>query len=259
MAYEQILIKALLTIFSNKVSNMFNPESPDIFCLNETKIDITALKKDKLDKLYSETYQSYWNCCKVKSGYSGVAIFSKYKPLKVTYGIDIDEHDQEGRVVTAEFPNFYIVSVYVVNSGEGLRRLDYRTKEWDVAFFNYLHSLREKKDVILCGDLNVAHGEIDVYDPKGKEKQSGFTPEERNSFSKFLDIGYLDTFRHLYPEEKKFSYFTPRRVNFRKENKGWRLDYFVINKTAQERLVNSEILTEYEGSDHVPIKLTWKV
>jgi exodeoxyribonuclease III len=220
---------------------------------------MAALKKDKLDKLFSETYQSYWNCCQVKNGYSGVAIFTKYRPLRVTNGIDMEEHDKEGRVITAEFPNFYIVAVYVVNSGEGLKRLSYRTQEWDVAFFKYLHSLKEKKDVILCGDLNVAHKEIDVYDPKGKEKQSGFTPEERKSFSEFLELGYLDTFRHLNPEEKKFTYFTARQIQFRKENKGWRLDYFIINDSAKTRLVNSEILNDYEGSDHTPIKLTWKV
>ena len=227
--------------------------------MNETKIDLPSLKKEKLDKLFYENYHSFWDCCKVKSGYSGVAIFTKYRPIQVTYGIQIEEHDQEGRVLTAEFPNFYLVSTYVVNSGEGLKRLDYRTKKWDRDFFNYIHSLKEKKDVVLCGDLNVAHMEIDIYDPKGKEKHSGFTPEERKSFSEFLNMGYIDTFRHLYPEEKKFTYFLARRLNFRKENKGWRLDYFVINSNAKDRLVNSEILYEYEGSDHIPIKLTWNL
>lgn len=227
--------------------------------MNETKIDHSTLKKDKLDKLFSENYHSFWNCCKVKSGYSGVAIFTKYRPIQISYGIEIEEHDQEGRVLTAEFPNFYLVSTYTVNSGEGLKRLDYRTKEWDVAFFNYINSLKEKKDVILCGDLNVAHLDIDVYDTKGKEKQSGFTPQERQSFSEFLNFGYIDTFRHLNPEEKKFSYFSARQVSHRKENKGWRLDYFIINNDAKNRLINSEILCDYEGSDHVPIKLTWSL
>jgi exodeoxyribonuclease III len=250
--------KGSLDNFVKTGNIQFNIEKPDIFCLNETKIDSNALKKDHLEKLFSDDYLSYWNCCKIKSGYSGVAIFTKFRPLEVFYGIGHDDHDEEGRVITLEFGNFYIVSVYVPNAGEGLKRLDYRTKEWDLEFINYLNKLKSKKDLILCGDLNVAHQEIDIYEPKGHHKSAGFTPEERENFTKLLDEGYIDTFRHKYPDEKKFSYFTARIKSFKTENKGWRLDYFVINKSAEERLINSEILTEYEGSDHVPIKLTWK-
>jgi exodeoxyribonuclease III len=201
---------------------------------------------------------SFWNCCKVKSGYSGVAIFTKYRPLEVIYGINKDDHDQEGRVLTLEFQNFYLVSVYVPNAGEGLKRLQYRVGEWDVEFFKFLNELQKKKHVILCGDLNVAHKEIDIYSAKGHLKSAGFTLEERESFSKFLDSGYIDTFRHLYPDQVKFSYFSARRKSQKDENKGWRLDYFVIHQHALENLVDSEILLDYDGSDHYPVKLVWK-
>ncbi len=170
-----------------------------------------------------------------------------------------EAHDDEGRVLTVEFQDFFLVAVYVPNAGEGLKRLNYRVKEWDVAFGDYLNGLKAKKDLILCGDLNVAHKEIDIYEPKGHLKSPGFTPEERESFTKFLEFGYLDSFRHLYPKEVKFSYFTARQKTYKDQNKGWRLDYFVINQNALERLVDSEILYDFEGSDHIPIKLTWKV
>ena len=202
---------------------------------------------------------SFWNCCKVKSGYSGVAIFSKYRPIEITYGIKHNDHDDEGRVITAEYDDFYVVSVYVPNAGEGLKRLDYRIKQWDKAFFLYINSLKEKKDVIVSGDLNVAHKEIDIYEAKGHLKSAGFTPEERESFTKFLDDGYIDTFRHLNPDLVKFSFFSGRIKSHKENNKGWRLDYFVINQDAEKRLVDSNIYTEYEGSDHLPIKLIWKV
>jgi exodeoxyribonuclease III len=225
--------------------------------LNETKIDLEVLKKEKHDKLFSESYSSFWNCCKIKSGYSGVAIFTKYKPLDVIYGIDSNDHDQEGRVLTLEFPNFYIVSVYVPNAGEGLKRLNYRVEEWDSAFFAFLDKLQSKKNVILCGDLNVAHKEIDIFSAKGHAKSPGFTIEERNSFSKFLDSGYVDTFRHLYPNQVKFSYLSARGKTQKADNKGWRLDYFVIHQNSMHKLVDSDILLDYDGSDHYPIKLVW--
>jgi exodeoxyribonuclease III len=176
----------------------------------------------------------------------------------VSYGIQKDSHDGEGRVITLEYPTFYLICVYVPNAGEKLKRLEYRVNEWDVEFQAYLNNLRKKKNLILCGDLNVAHKPIDIFSAKGHEKSAGFTKEERESFTKFLDGGYVDTFRYLYPEIVKFTYFSARRVTHKAENKGWRLDYFVINDEAKVSLLDSEILNEYGGSDHSPIKLTYK-
>jgi len=187
-----------------------------------------------------------------------VAIFTKYKPLNIIYGIDMEEHDQEGRVITLEFPRFYLVSVYVPNAGEGLKRLEYRVSNWDIAFFDFLRNLKNKKNVILCGDLNVAHKEINIYTPKGHLKSAGFTLVERNSFTKFLESGFIDTFRHLYPNNVKFSYFTARVKSQKDENKGWRLDYFVVNNQALDYLIDSDILLDYDGSDHCPVKLVWQ-
>lgn len=243
-----------------KIESFIKQEDPDIFCLNETKIDEDKLKKEGHHKLYSDKYASYWNCCKSKAGYSGVAIFTKYKPVNVIYGIGHDDHDDEGRVITLEFADFYLVCVYVPNAGEGLKRIDYRVKEWDIAFQEFLNGLKKNKDVILTGDLNVAHKDIDIYEVKGHLKSAGFTLQERESFGKFLEAGYTDTFRHLYPETVKFSYFSARGGGKNLlANKGWRLDYYVINNEALGRLVDSEILNEYDGSDHTPIKLTWRV
>jgi exodeoxyribonuclease III len=217
------------------------------------------LKKEKFNELYSDTYKSYWNSSKAKAGYAGVAVFTKYKPVSVTYGINIDTHDEEGRVITLEYENFYLVCVYVPNAGEGLKRLTYRVNEWDIAFFKYLNKLKEKKHLILTGDLNVAHKEIDIFEPKKHLKSAGFTIEERNSFSSFLENGYIDSFRHLHPDAVKFSYFTMRFGKKNKdENKGWRLDYFIIDKEAENCLVESDILNDIDGSDHCPIKLVWK-
>ena len=176
--------------------------------LNETKADLAKIKSKKLNEALPEGYEQHWNCSIAKKGYSGVALFSKIKPIQVTYGIGVSKHDQEGRVITAEFPDFCLVVAYVPNAGEGLKRLDYRVNEWDKDFQAYLNGL--KKPVLLTGDLNVAHHEIDIYDPKGKEKNPGFSPQERQSFSKFLESGYVDTFRKLHPSEKKFSFWTNR-------------------------------------------------
>jgi exodeoxyribonuclease III len=189
-----------------------------------------------------------------------VAVFSKYQPDNVTYGINIDAHDDEGRVITLEYSTFFLVCVYVPNAGEGLKRLTYRVGDWDVAFFEYLNRLKAKKNLILCGDLNVAHKDIDIFEPKKHLKSAGFTPEERNSFTSFMDNGYIDTFRHLHPDLVKYSFFTARYGKSNKSsNKGWRLDYFIINKEAENHLVDSDILNEIEGSDHCPVKMTWKL
>ncbi len=204
-------------------------------------------------------YEQYWNFCKVKKGYAGTAILTKVKPVSVTYDLGISKHDGEGRVVTAEFKDFIIVETYVPNSGDGLKRLKYRINDWDKDFQAYLHKLRvdKKKPVIITGDLNVAHQPIDVFDPKGKEKIAGYTPEERESFDNFLKSGFVDTFRHLYPEKKQFSFWSARS-SARKEDRGWRLDYFIINKEDIGMVVDSTIHGEYHGSDHCPIQLRLK-
>ena len=213
--------------------------------------------KEGFNRLYNNKYKSYWNTSKTKSGYSGVAVFTKFIPEKVIYGIDHSSHDGEGRVITLEFPQFYLIAVYVPNSGEGLKRLSYRIEEWDYEFFNYIQNLRKKKHIIIAGDLNVAHKDIDIFDPKSKNKSPGFTPEERESFGKFLEKGYIDTFRHFYPDTVKYTYFS-LRAGRRNLERGWRLDYFVIDKEFINNVEDSIILDEIEGSDHCPIKLILK-
>lgn len=173
--------------------------------------------------------------------------------------MNLPNHDDEGRVITLEFPDFYILSCYTPNSGEGLRRLDYRTKEWDVEFQDFVDKLKAKKNVIVCGDLNVAHQEIDIHKAKGHENSAGFTQEERESFTKFLDRGYVDTFRYLHPETVKFSYFSKYHKQNKSLNKGWRLDYFIVNKEAIEHVTEADIMTEYDSSDHCPIIIQWKI
>ena len=241
------------------IEEFIEKEKPDILCLNETKIDKETLEKIKLNQFfYKSGYASYWNCSKEKKGYSGVAILTKFKPLSVKYGLDIEEHNLEGRALTVEYPNFLIVAVYVPNSGDGCKRLDYRVKKWDIALREYLIKLKQIKDVILCGDMNVAHNEIDLRHPKSNEGCACFTMEERSSFTDHLNSGFIDTFRHLYPTTVKYSYFCQRISKCIEKNVGWRLDYFIINKEGLNRLVDSEISTQYRGSDHTPIKLIWK-
>ncbi|CAD8186241.1 unnamed protein product [Paramecium octaurelia] len=230
-----------------------NDSKFDIICLNELKADQGVFDKENLGAKFGKHYFLYLNFCKSKAGYSGVAIASKVKPISVKCDIGVDKHDQEGRTLTAEFERFYLVSCYVPNSGQKLERLDYRTKEWDVDFQNYLEGLRKKKPTILCGDLNVAHHEIDLSNPAGNKKTAGFTIQERDQFSNYLQKGWVDSFRHLHPKEVKYSFFSARS-NSRQENKGWRLDYFIINKEASDAITVSDINLTVEGSDHVPIE-----
>lgn len=242
----------------NEIENYISKEKPDIYCLNETKIDKEALDAEQIGKLLPKGYFQYWNCCKCSKGYSGVAVFSLVKPISVQADLGIPEHDQEGRTLTLEFEKFYLVSCYVPNAGEKLVRLDYRTKKWDPAFRNYLNELKKKKHVILCGDLNVAHHEIDISNPKGNLRSAGFTVEEREQFTKLLDTGFVDSFRKLYPKEVKYSYWS-MRSNARASNKGWRLDYFVVNQECFDKGVKDSLInnTVY-GSDHCPIELHLK-
>lgn len=197
-------------------------------------------------------YFQYWNYS-VRKGYSGTALFVKEEPLKVTYGIGIEEHDQEGRVITAEYPDYYLITVYVPNSGEELARLDYRMT-WEDAFLNYVNELDKHKPVIYCGDLNVAHNPIDLKNPTTNHHNAGFTDEERNKFDQVLSKGYLDTFRMLYPETVKYSWWS-YRFNARANNAGWRIDYFITSGRLKDKIKDAKIHNEITGSDHCPVEL----
>ena len=225
----------------------FNEVDADIFCLQETK-----LQENQID-LKLDGYHQYWNYAK-KKGYSGTAIFTKREPLSVTYGINIEEHDQEGRVITLEFEDFYMVTVYTPNSQSELKRLDYRMK-WEDDFRAYLKSLDEIKPVIVCGDLNVAHKEIDLKNPKTNRKNAGFTDEERNKFTELLNEGFIDTFRYFYPDKENIYSWWSYRFKAREKNAGWRIDYFCASEKLKDRLVSAKIHTEVLGSDHCPVEL----
>ena len=209
------------------------------------------MQEGQLD-LQFEGYQSYWNYAE-KKGYSGTAIFTRHQPLNVTYGIGIDEHDHEGRVITLEMPDFFLVTVYTPNSQDELRRLDYRMK-WEDDFQDYLQRLDAKKPVIVCGDLNVAHQEIDLKNPKTNRRNAGFTDEEREKFTALLNKGFIDTFRTLYPEQITYSWWS-YRFRAREKNAGWRIDYFVTSQRLLERIKDAKIHTEIMGSDHCPVEL----
>ena len=224
----------------------FRQLDADFFCLQETK-----MQEGQLD-LQFEGYTSYWNYAE-KKGYSGTAIYTRHKPLSVTYGIGIDEHDHEGRVITLEMEDFYLVTVYTPNSQDGLRRLDYRMV-WETDFLAYLKRLDSQKPVIVCGDLNVAHQEIDLKNPKSNRRNAGFTDEEREKMSILLDNGFTDTFRFLHPEEVTYSWWS-YRFKAREKNAGWRIDYFLISDRLRPQLTGATIHTEILGSDHCPVEL----
>ena len=227
--------------------DFFKEVDADIFCLQETK-----LQEGQID-LNLEGYYDYWNYAQ-KKGYSGTAIFTKQKPLSVYYGKNIEEHDNEGRVITLEFEDFYFVTVYTPNSQQELKRLEYRMK-WEDDFRNYLKKLDETKPVIMCGDLNVAHQEIDLKNPKTNRKNAGFTDEERNKFTEFLESGFIDTYRYFNPfTEGAYSWWS-YRFNARKNNSGWRIDYFCTSKRLEDRLVSAKIHNEVLGADHCPVEL----
>jgi exodeoxyribonuclease-3 len=227
-------------------SDAFRQLDADFFCLQETK-----MQEGQLD-LQFEGYQSYWNYAE-KKGYSGTAIFTRHQPQNVTYGIGIEEHDHEGRVITLEMPDFFLVTVYTPNSQDELRRLDYRMK-WEDDFQDYLQRLDAKKPVIVCGDLNVAHQEIDLKNPKTNRRNAGFTDEEREKFTALLSKGFIDTFRTLYPEQITYSWWS-YRFRAREKNAGWRIDYFVTSQRLLERIKDAKIHTEIMGSDHCPVEL----
>jgi exodeoxyribonuclease III len=225
--------------------------NPDILCLQETKASAEDAKT--LCALLPE-YKTYVNASKARKGYSGTAILTKIKPLNVTYDMNLTEHDQEGRVITAEFDTFFLVTIYTPNSGEGLKRMDYREK-WDADFKNYVVELNSKKTVIISGDLNVAHQEIDIARAKENyNKSPGYTQKEIDGFDKLLNAGFVDTFRHFHPDQIKYTYWN-NFFNSRARNVGWRLDYFLVNKSIINRVKAAEIYNEYSGSDHCPVGL----
>ena len=229
---------------------IFNEVDADIFCLQETK-----LQENQID-LQLEGYYQYWNYAK-KKGYSGTSIFTKKEPLNVIYGMGIEEHDQEGRLITLEFEDFYMVTVYTPNSQSELKRLNYRMK-WEDDFKKYLKELDKKKPVIVCGDLNVAHKEIDLKNPKTNRKNAGFTDEERNKFTELLNAGFIDTFRYFYPTEENIYSWWSYRFKAREKNAGWRIDYFCVSEKMKDRLESAKIHTEVLGSDHCPVELIIK-
>ena len=225
----------------------FQTLDADFFCLQETK-----MQEGQLD-LSFEGYTSYWNYAE-KKGYSGTAIFTRLKPLNVTYGLGIDVHDHEGRVITLEMDNFYLVTVYTPNSQDGLKRLDYRMT-WEDDFRNYLLELDKKKPVLVCGDLNVAHKEIDLKNPKTNRMNAGFTDQEREKFQILLDAGFIDTFRYFYPEQTGIYSWWSYRFKAREKNAGWRIDYFCVSESLKDRLVSASIHNTVMGSDHCPVEL----
>ena len=228
----------------------FKEADADIFCIQESKMQEGQLE------LELEGYHQYWNYAE-KKGYSGTAIFTKEEPISVQYGIGIEEHDHEGRVITLEFEEFYMITVYTPNSQDELKRLEYRMR-WETDFLLYLKKLEEKKPVIFCGDLNVAHKEIDLKNPKTNRKNAGFTDEERGKFSELLAAGFIDTFRHFYPDMENIYSWWSYRFSARAKNAGWRIDYFCVSEALKDRLADANILTDIMGSDHCPVELDLK-
>ena len=239
-------VNGLRACVGKDFSQSFESLNADFFCLQETKMQAGQLE------LQFPGYTSYWNYAE-KKGYSGTAIYTRKEPLAVTYGIGIDEHDHEGRVITLEYDKFFLVTVYTPNAQEELRRLDYRMT-WEDAFQAYLHQLDAKKPVIVCGDMNVAHQEIDLKNPKTNRRSAGFTDEERSKMTQLLNNGFTDTFRTLHPEQITYSYWS-YRFRAREKNAGWRIDYFLISDRLQPQLKGASIHTEIYGSDHCPVEL----
>ena len=227
--------------------DIFKELDADMFCIQESKLQEGQIS------LELEGYHQYWNYA-IKKGYSGTAIFTRREPMSVAYGIDIEEHDQEGRVITLEFAEFYLVTVYTPNSQSELARLDYRMR-WEDEFLSYLKGLEEKKPIVFCGDLNVAHKEIDLKNPKTNRKNAGFTDEDRGKFSTLLGQGFIDTYRYFYPDQEGIYSWWSYRFQARKKNAGWRIDYFCVSESLKEKLVDAKIYTEIMGSDHCPVEL----
>ncbi len=227
--------------------DFFRQADADVFCLQETKLQAGQIE------LELPGYEQYWNYAE-KKGYSGTALFTKQKPLSVSYGIGMEEHDHEGRVITAEYPEYYVVTCYTPNSQDELARLPYRM-QWEDAWRAYLKKLEQNKPVIFCGDFNVAHREIDLKNPKTNRKNAGFTDEERGKFTELLDAGFIDTYRYFYPEQEGVYSWWSYRFRAREKNAGWRIDYFCVSESLKERLSGARIHTDVFGSDHCPVEL----
>lgn len=240
-------VNGLRACVTKGFKDIFNELDADIFCLQETK-----LQQGQID-IDFDGYSQYWNYAE-KKGYSGTAIFTKKEPLNVTYGLGMDEHDHEGRVITLEFQDFYFITCYTPNSQNELKRLDYRMK-WEDDFLKYIKALDEKKPVIFCGDLNVAHKEIDLKNPKTNRKNAGFTDQERGKMTAILESGFVDSFRYLYPQEEGIYSWWSYRFNARKNNAGWRIDYFITSDRLKEKITEAKIHTDIMGSDHCPVEL----
>ena len=244
-------VNGLRACITKGFEEFFKDINADIFCIQETKCQPEQVE------LKFEGYKSYWNSAERK-GYSGTAIFTKKEPLTVKYGIGIEEHDKEGRVITLEFDKFYMVNVYTPNSKRELERLEYRMV-WEDEFRKYLLKLNENKPVIMCGDLNVAHKEIDLKNPKTNRHNAGFTDEERNKMTKLLNSGFTDSFRYLYPEKENIYSWWSYMFHAREKNAGWRIDYFIVSKLIETKIKEAKIYTEILGSDHCPVGLEIKI
>lgn len=239
-------VNGLRACLGKGFSDYFAQQDADFFCLQETK-----MQEGQLDLTF-EGYNSYWNYAE-KKGYSGTAIYTKHQPLSVSYGMGVEEHDHEGRVITLEYEKFYLITVYTPNSQTELRRLDYRMT-WEADFRKFLKNLDAKKPVIVCGDMNVAHEEIDIKNPKGNRKNAGFTDEEREKMTELLNDGFTDTFRYKYPEQVTYSWWS-YRFKAREKNAGWRIDYFLVSDRLQANIADAKIHTDIMGSDHCPVEL----
>ncbi len=244
-------VNGLRAVLGKNFMEVFEQLDADIFCLQETKLQAGQVE------LSLPGYHMYWNYAE-KKGYSGTALFTKEEPLSVSYGIGIEEHDHEGRVITAEFPTYYVATVYVPNSQNELKRLPYRM-EWEDAWRGYVQRLNEKKPVIYCGDLNVAHEEIDLKNPATNHKNAGFSDEERAKMSRLLDAGFIDSFRYLHPDARDEYSWWSYRMKARERNVGWRIDYFIVSESLRDRVQSASIHQEITGSDHCPIELAIEI
>lgn len=238
-------VNGIRAVIGKGFLEFFQKEDADIFCIQETKVQEGQVS------LPLDGYYQYWNYAQ-KKGYSGVAVFTKVKPVSVSYGIGIEEHDNEGRVITLEFDSYYVITVYTPNSQRGLTRLEYRMK-WEDDFFKYLKSLEKLKPIIVCGDLNVAHKEIDLKNPQSNRKNAGFTDEERRKFDNYIDNGLVDTYRYLYPEKTGVYSWWSYMFNARQNNAGWRIDYFIVSDSIKGQIKDSLVYSEIMGSDHCPV------
>jgi len=241
-------VNGLRAVMGKGFMGIFEKLDADFFCLQETKLQAGQIEMEL------PGYYQYWNYAE-KKGYSGTAVFTKLEPVRVSYGIGIEEHDHEGRVITLEYPDFYLVNVYTPNSQEELKRLDYRM-QWEDAFRAYLNRLASEKGVIVCGDMNVAHKEIDLKNPKTNHNNAGFTDQERGKMSELLESGFVDSYRHFYPDTEGVYSWWSYRFQARVRNTGWRIDYFLVSEQIKERMQGAAIHTDIYGSDHCPVELT---